>query len=252
MELHDSSGKALVKARRERKYHERLIKAGTPCIQLQTQYRMHPTISSIVNKTIYDGSLRDDASTVQRADTAKFQGFAVGLAKACKTADFPRASSAVISPVKDEKYHWGSQQAPGSTSRYNLQTAAMIFRLVHQLTQKAGSSPHDIMVIAFYKDQVGLLKALFADAAAVAVSTVDGSQGKERPVVIVDCVVVRSTAVELEFLASEKRRLNVVMSRAMVGRITICCRDFVPRDTRGRATETGVWFPFVDEALRNG
>jgi hypothetical protein len=100
------------------------------------------------------------------------------------------------------------------------------------------------MVTSFYKDQVQLLVGLLADLGEIGCYTVDGSQGKEAPIHIIDCVVLGHAAREtMGFLSDDPRRWNVGLSRAQSGRILICSEDFVTH-----AKSVGVWTSTIAEA----
>lgn len=143
--------------------------------------------------------------------------------------------------------HWGSQKVSGSTSRFDLLSARMFSAKVWYLIAKGKFQPHDILIFAFYSDQVMLLKALFAELPffdGVRYNTVDSSRGDESPIVIIDCVVSGAAAGDgMGFLGAEQRRFNVAMSRAQVGRIVIGHRDM----NRG-GQSTSAWGVFFDEA----
>ena len=56
-----------------------------------------------------------------------------------------------------------------------------------------GCKPEEVLVQAFYLDQVNLIKAIFADIPkykGIRIATVDGSQGDEELYGIVDSVVL--------------------------------------------------------------
>ncbi len=230
---------------------ERLIRAGTPHIQFTEQWRMHPHISSIVNGPIYGGSFRDGTTTTTRPAVAQFQAFVRAQFGASRQALPTDTSVVVISPSKSDKYHWGSQQAIGSTSRFNLQTAAMVFKQVHWLVQDGRFAASDIMVTSFFPVQVSLLEALFEgdpQFADLTLATVDGCQGKEATVVVVDCVTLGGGVGEpMGFLGGEKHRFNVAMSRAMAGLIVVCHEDF----TKGTRSK-GPWTTFLEVARQKG
>jgi predicted ATPase len=238
---------------------ERQIHAGTAHIQLRTQFRMHPTISRVVSNVSYGGSLMDGPITQQRPEVAQFKGFARAMATAsgvnavlAKQID---TCSLVFCPAPFPEHfpHFGSQIMPGSTSRYNIQSAMMVFRTVYWLITEGGFTPQQILVTAFYASQVGLLRALFQDEElfnglrlggpdSVQLRTVDGSQGEENLVQIIDCVTMGGGANEtMGFLGGEKRRFNVAMSRSKVGRIVICNKDFI----KGKH-HLGPWKDFLE------
>jgi hypothetical protein len=227
---------------------ERLIKTGVTPVTMLEQYRMHPDISKISDTLIYH-VLRNGPATQTNDGVGKFRKFMAGFANISKVS-FSPANAVVISPEQDAKLAWGSQRLSGSTSRVNLLTARMIMRLAHLLVQKGGFAMTDIMVIAFYSDQVALLEALFTSAGfeGIRVNTIDGSQGSEAPVVIVDCVTLGAAAEEgMGFLGEDQRRFNVAMTRAQVGRITIAHKDMV-KVVNGKKVNSATWNEFFGQA----
>lgn len=238
---------------------ERQILAGTAYVQLRTQFRMHPSISRVVSTVSYGGSLLDGPITLQRPEVGQFKEFARAMATAsgvnpvlAKQID---TCSIVFSPEPFlERFPaFGSQTMPGSTSKYNLQSAMMVFRTVYWLIAEGRFTPKQILVTAFYASQVGLLRALFQDEEifnglhlngpeSLQLRTVDGSQGEENLVQIIDCVTMGGGADEgMGFLGGEKRRFNVAMSRGKVGRIVICNRNFI----KGKH-HNGPWKNFLE------
>ncbi|KAK5742662.1 hypothetical protein LTR17_003194 [Elasticomyces elasticus] len=229
---------------------ERLIKAGWPVLSLHEQFRMHPHISLICNTVIYEGRLRNGASTTTRPDIAKFQDFMQAYATE-SGATIGKTSAVVISPVKQKDWYWGSQKAKGSTSRHNLQSARMVFKLAYLLVTMGKFAARDIKIITFYLDQVALLKALFADLAlfdGIEIETIDTSQGSEAPVVIIDLVVLGAAGSDgMGFLNTDRRRFNVAMSRPQSGRIVIAQKGLIGVE-RGTEVNAGVWNQFFKEA----
>jgi len=229
---------------------ERLIDAGTKHVLLKEQFRSHPQISATWNKLIYGGQLRDAVSTRRLAQSIKFTNFV----RQKLHPTFPTGEpccSVFLSMVKSSAFHWGSELRPGSTSRLNFQTAATIMIVVDELC-KNGYKMEDILITCFYTDQVHLLQALFSHASfsKLKIKTVDEAQGCEARIHIVDCVVLggrRGGAGDtLGFLAREKRRYNVAMSRAQEGRIVIGHE----RMTAGYSNT--IWDYFLDDESRLG
>ncbi|KAF2221562.1 AAA domain-containing protein [Elsinoe ampelina] len=236
---------------------ERLIDAGTPSVHLQRQYRSHPQISAAFNTLIYDGTLVDDFSTTNRREVDQFTNI---LRRRLLPAQHPlvrtddHICSIVLSPEQSSYYTWKSEQRRNSNSRTNFQTPAITFITTCILVQ-GGFSPTDILVTTFYADQVDLLKALFATEPRVSgttITTADGSQGMQSMVQIIDCVVLGGKAAAtggggpfrtgrpgsfssagpttgagdtLGYLATDRRRFNVVMSRGQAGRIVVGHKD---------------------------
>jgi ATP-dependent RNA/DNA helicase IGHMBP2 len=98
------------------------------------------------------------------------------------------------------------EQAEG-TSTANPEEAAFVVRHIVAMNYSAVS----VAVIAPYKEQVGLLKALLLGT-AVEVNTVDGFQGQERDVIYIS--LTRSNSDGTIGFLSDYRRMNVAMTRA--------------------------------------
>ncbi|TKA80244.1 hypothetical protein B0A49_01434 [Cryomyces minteri] len=230
---------------------ERLTLSGVHAIRLREQYRMHPTISWIVNKLIYGMTLRDAKITTTRPEIGQFQRYIKAYAARCGRTNFPDTCSVIISPTPEQGYRWGSQTSGDSHSRFNVLTATLVFKKVHLLVIQGGFNPRDILVTAFYDTQVQLIKALFADDPFyehLRFSTVDGWQGVEALVEIVDAVTLGGGANEsLWFLGGDRRRFNVAASRAKVGRIFIVHQDLA----QGKFTEP-IWSAFIAESASRG
>lgn len=97
------------------------------------------------------------------------------------------------------------------------------------------------MITAFYDGQVRLLKAFFAQFPqrnVIRFTIVDGSQGDEALVEIIDAVTFGGGADESTgILGGERRRFNVAVSRAMVGRIFFLHEDFSQDKHRSPSTQ---------------
>lgn len=229
---------------------ERLINSGVEPIVLREQFRMHPSISSILNKVIYIKTpLRNAPITEQRPEVTQFMEYIKKYAKNDGVNNFPDTCAVIISPTRTEGQRWGSSKHPGTHSKYNSFTAALVFMKVRYLVLHGNFDPKDIMVTAFYDAQVRLIKAIFAEYPhynGVIFNTVDGSQGDEALIEVVDAVTLGGGANEsMGFLGGEKRRFNVAASRPKVGRIVIVHEDFA----KGKYDET--WSKFIQEAKDN-
>ena len=167
---------------------------------LDTTWRMHPEICAFTSRLFYEGRLRSRP----------------GLEKQClsgvHTPALPPRGLAYV-PVE----HRGNQAS-------SAEETAAVARIVHALlgpgvswTDRHGGirdlGPQDILVVAPYNAQVGLLRAALPPG--VAVGTVDKFQGQEAPVVIYS--MASSSAADaprgMSFLYSPNR-LNVATSRA--------------------------------------
>ncbi|CAK1360854.1 unnamed protein product [Cercospora beticola] len=92
----------------KRSLMERLISAVLRLITLAEQYRMHPSISSIINSTIYNGKLRDGSTVRAREHDAGSQNFLAQLATRSKTLFNTATSSIIISLERRADFHFGS------------------------------------------------------------------------------------------------------------------------------------------------
>lgn len=253
---------------------ERLIKAGHRPHQISTQYRSEASISSILQNAIYRPIGLDlkngDRSEAQRRQDAEFRKFIRKLAKDTAKMDLGETNAVIISPEEPRgngAISWKALRLRGSTSRFNLTTARIVVRLVYELVN-ANYSASSILCIAFYKDQVQLLESIFKKSdklRGIKISTVDGAQGSERPIVIVDAVVlgaangkhnqsfrhvylskllILATGDGMGFLQSEKRRFCVAMGRAQHGRIVIASKDMVVKQN-----DPNVWSRLLAETV---
>lgn len=236
---------------------ERLIRSGYKVITLRKQYRMHPSISLVCKEAIYAdiGGIADGEGVDKQPNVGLLQQWLTTLCQRNgRKRDFPKDTNAInIIPVADKPdFPLATARIPHSTSRFNLNTARLTLRLVEDLLDRFKAD--QIMVIAFYKDQVQLLQALFqaidSTKDKIVVQTVDGSQGSEREIVIVDTVTMGPAGGDsLGFINSDRRRFNVAMSRAQVGRIVIAHKDIQKGARDKEAGKTmGPWTHFFNKA----
>ncbi len=210
----------------------RLVARGYPLSKLRTNYRMHPDISRLPNRVSYHGELIDAPSTREETDVSRLW------------MDFFR-SYPVFRPLAKEVRRIFINVAglaachPGSTSLHNPANIRMVQQLVWDLLKFKASNPKaksrfdhtDIGVITPYTDEK---RAILHDLAAastrqdappglreVPVTTVDGFQGHEAQVIILDLVAANETHPERIGFVGEKRRLNVSLTRAKQALIII-------------------------------
>ncbi|KAF2228158.1 hypothetical protein BDZ85DRAFT_301117 [Elsinoe ampelina] len=133
---------------------ERLVLAESKVFMLKEQYRCHPQISSILNRLIYQGQLRNAPITTGR--TGHIGSFTKFVKENLLPSSHPLQKSSepicslVLSPVQSKDYSsWLSQKRPGSTSRLNFLTAALVLNVTSRLL-KAKLSKKDILISAFY------------------------------------------------------------------------------------------------------
>ncbi len=189
---------------------ERLNKCGIPAHMLTTQYRMHPVIREFPSARFYDNKLEDGCDASNRPAPG-------GLL--WPDWDNPLA----FIPVDGAEL----QDEEGS-SRSNYAEAAKVLNVVKGLLEIGDLSTRDIGVITPYNGQVRILSDLFQQAGGrelgepfhgLEIKSVDGYQGREKEVIVFSTVRANETG-EVGFL-SDRRRLNVALTRAKRGLIII-------------------------------
>ena len=189
---------------------ERLNKCGVSTQMLTTQYRMHPIIREFPSARFYDNLLDDGCSKQQRQPPA-------GLL--WPDWDNPLA----FIPVDGSE-----QQDEDGGSRSNIAEAAKVLSVVDGLLEIGDLDTNDIGVITPYNGQVRVLADLFEQAggrgqgekySGLEIKSVDGYQGREKEVIVFSTVRANEHG-EVGFL-SDKRRLNVALTRAKRGLVII-------------------------------
>jgi hypothetical protein len=175
-------------------------------VLLDRQFRMHPTIGSLVSRCFYAGALQNGVSAEERP--------AVTSLSPCPIAcfDVPRSH--------------GPERSTPSGSRYRTVEVDRVVDLV-QGAVEAESPDLTIGVISFYAEQIRRIREELDTRGLgdrVQVGTVDAFQGRDFDVVLLSCV--RSGG-SVGFLALPNR-LNVAMSRArrflgVVGDLSTIC-----------------------------
>jgi hypothetical protein len=141
-------------------------------VMLDTQYRMHPAIGSLVSDLFYGGRLTSDNSTACRSAIA---------------ARHPYPGQPLV--VVDTQGHTRCTKSEGSFSRSNPQTAELCVRLAAEAVEDGIES---VAIITPYAQQSRLISGLLVASAipegAVECRTVHRFQGNERDLVILDTV----------------------------------------------------------------
>lgn len=171
---------------------------------LYRQYRMHPDISEIVNKRIYDNRLVDDDSVKNKNKTDSVAG-----------------SSAVC--LIDTSIHnpWCSQLETGG--RFNLINALICVSLAETIS-KSFNQNESIGIITPYRSQARLILKITEDKGIlkntkIRINTVHSFQGGEETAIIFDSVEGEgakkwSLINEYNNTESAKLLLNVALTRA--------------------------------------
>lgn len=171
---------------------------------LYRQYRMHPHISEIVNKRIYDNRLEDDESVKSKTKTDNIAG-----------------NSAVC--LIDTSIHnpWCSQLEAGG--RFNLISALICISLAEKIAKSFGQN-ESIGIITPYRSQARLILKIAEDKGIlqnkkIRINTVHSFQGGEETAIIFDSVEGEgakkwSMINEYNNTESAKLLLNVAFTRA--------------------------------------
>ena len=210
---------------------ERLNKCGIPANMLTTQYRMHPVIREFPSARFYDNKLEDG----------------------CQASDRPTPAG-LLWPDWDNPLAFipteGSElQDEDGSSRSNFAEAAKVLSIVKNLLEVGDLTPRDIGVITPYNGQVRVLSDLFEQAGGRAVGepfngleikSVDGYQGREKEVIVFSTVRANEVG-EVGFL-SDRRRLNVALTRARRGLVIIGHPNTLRHDKTWNS-----WLDWVEE-----
>ena len=179
-------------------------------VMLDTQYRMHPEIGSLVSDLFYDGKLRHSEST------AATGAIAAG-------APFPDRATVLI----DTEGRTRCATRAGAYSRYNERTAQVCVDLAVEATH---SGVESVAVITPYVEQSRLIRDLLSarrnllparrnPSGRIECRTVHRFQGGERDMVILDTVDTEPMAPGVLLAGSQPgssaaNLINVSVSRA--------------------------------------
>ena len=173
---------------------------------LDTQYRMHPRISSWPSARYYSGRVMDAEHVVERE----------------QPLDFPRW----LPPYVFVDVKRGVEYGGRGMSKRNDAEAEAVCDAIQAIRR---GSTFSIVVITFYSAQVRKIRAALAARGlrGFDVHSVDSFQGSEADVVV--CSAVRSnTKARVGFL-SDSRRLNVALTRAKHSLVFLASSDTLSR-----------------------
>lgn len=184
---------AAKRARLDLSLFERLQLIGNhPTYMLREQYRMHSVISDFSSKYFYEGKLVTADSVAGRS---------------------PHQAEAVLaSPMVFIDVASANDMKQG-TSVINPREGRLTSELARFLVNTCGVS--SIGVISPYRQQVHLIRNLLTSLTApgLEVDSVDAFQGREKDVILFNCVRSGGSNGGVGFL-SDQRRLNVAITRA--------------------------------------
>ncbi|KAF9256839.1 P-loop containing nucleoside triphosphate hydrolase protein [Marasmius fiardii PR-910] len=178
---------------------------------LEVQYRMNKRICEFPSQTLYGDKLKSDPAVAGRllsdiVDDSEKINDENDLEDLNQPVMFYDTSGLEFYDVEEQ-----GDGGFGGGSRYNENEALVVKQWVGRLIE-SGIPPSQIAVITPYQAQVTLLTSLLRPLGSMEIGTVDGMQGREKDAVIIS--LVRSNEKKEVGFLSEKRRLNVAMTRA--------------------------------------
>lgn len=214
------------------------MNGGCEYLRLNVQYRMHPDISSCVNKLFYDANVRDSPSTFNRPDAERFRDWAQETMRISHQSIFVHCGGD----------HLLFRERRG-LSAVNPTIAAIVLDLIQTMTRH-GLPENRIGILTPYTGQQRLLRAIFRSMNInVTVSTIDGSQGDEYAYCILDLVVHGGTRYPMGFI-KDLRRMNVGLSRAKDGLVVVGYKDMTSHQHSTQGVQA--WRYFVEHHVQGG
>ncbi|KAI1213944.1 DNA helicase [Annulohypoxylon truncatum] len=226
---------------------DRLLKLHGEGIKrmLTTQYRMHEKIMRFPSDELYEGKLVAADAVKERL----LKDLEYGVEDTEDTSepvifidtqggDYPEKNEEeedkeAKGKDKDKDGEKGKKKATARSlfgeSKSNEMEAALVRQHVKKLVD-AGVRPEDVAVVTPYNAQLGLLAPLKEAFPGIELGSVDGFQGREKEAVIVSLVRSNSEG-EVGFL-SEKRRLNVAMTRPKRSLVVVGDSETVRRGSK--------------------
>lgn len=226
----------------------RLWMSGVPCELLNTQYRMHPSISRFPSIHFYNNKLKDGITEQDRRlpDRIKSQLESLVTGTRVILIDVPNGIEEKEPSIIDGDY---------GKSFLNQREANVVKDTVRLLCDNqnshslkgftSGFKSGEIGVISPYAGQVKTIQTFLADDLLlrhVEVKTVDGFQGREKDTVIIS--TVRSNVNGDVGFLKDWRRLNVAITRARQLVIVVCNSRTLMRDKH--------WSSWIHWVRRNG
>ena len=198
-----------------RSLFERLVDMGIKPLLLNTQYRMHPAISEFPNSQFYGGMLEDGVNGSER--------------EAPPGMLWPNWDAPLtFLPVDGDEL-----LSPDGASKENAAEASWAVKILMGFVDDGGLELSDIGIVTPYAGQVRTIRDMLPESMqGVEVRTVDGYQGREKDVIIFSCVRSNSDG-NVGFL-SDRRRLNVALTRSKRGLVVIGNPDTLRHDENWR------------------
>jgi ATP-dependent RNA/DNA helicase IGHMBP2 len=197
-----------------------------PVVMLNVQYRMHDAICSWASNALYGGKLSSHASVAAHTlgdlpqCVATMEGASEEARKVLQTPMLLIDTAGGDDTAEMQDGERGSKANPGEAKV----AIAYATRLL-----AVGLKEEDIAIVTPYNGQVALLRSVIgAKFPRVEVRSVDGFQGREKEVIIMS--LVRSNAIKQVGFLSDRRRINVAVTRARRHLAVICDSETVKSD----------------------
>lgn len=201
--------KEAAKAGLSQSLFERLVLLGIRPLRLEVQYRMHPALSRFPSDFFYEGSLQNGINSFERE---------------MQSIEFPWPQ-----PAKPMFFYCcqGQEEIAGSGTSYLNRSEAAYVERITTCFLKAGVKPEQIGIITPYEGQRAYLVqymqyngSLHAKLyQGIEIASVDAFQGREKDIIVMSCV--RSNERQGIGFLNDPRRLNVALTRAKYGIITV-------------------------------
>ena len=227
---------------------ERLVDTyGDAAVMLEQQHRMNELIMTFPSRTMYEGKLR--AAPAVAHHVLEDLGAKPDPARPKPVWFIDTAGKDWLEERTDFDPGGSLNNLPAFSfdpSTFNTGNAERVAAEARRVLSR-GVAPTDIAIIAAYSAQARRLRLLLAEerAAGLEVGTVDGFQGREKEVVIVDLVRSNDSG-ELGFLTNT-RRMNVALTRAR--RLLLVVADSA---TLGDHPYYAAFIRYVDEIDAHG
>ncbi|WVQ99470.1 hypothetical protein IAU59_006605 [Kwoniella sp. CBS 9459] len=233
---------------------ERLIHEGhVPSIMLDTQYRMHPLLSSFPSTSFYSSLLKDgtDPSLRPAPETA----FLVPANQGSESAENDPDEQQMIARSNMTFLNHDHPESPMSKSLANYGDAEIVCDVIADLLYKNPDlTGSQIGLITPYLSQIRLLANYLADPERrqafvdvlgherareideIEIKTVDGFEGREKEVIVFS--TVRCNVGGWIGFLSDWRRVNVGLTRAKRALIMVGSKSTLEKARIGRTGET--------------
>lgn len=201
--------KEAAKAGLSQSLFERLVLLGIRPLRLEVQYRMHPALSRFPSDFFYEGSLQNGVNSFERE---------------MRNIEFPWPQ-----PAKPMFFYCcqGQEEIAGSGTSYLNRSEAAYVERITTIFLKAGVRPEQIGIITPYEGQRAYLVQYMQYNGSlhaklyqeIEIASVDAFQGREKDIIVMSCV--RSNERQGIGFLNDPRRLNVALTRAKYGIITV-------------------------------